>query len=261
MAKTLIYRHLCLTIIFVSLFIFFAGSSVVFGQAIYTPTADLEGNIFYTVGEGESCLSISMLTKVDVADIISLNRLDENCTITAGTRILIGTYHTPTPTPGPSPTPVPVTPTPTAYAGNAEVCVYLYQDVNGNAKAEETEAGIGGGAVSVTKRDGTENFSGLTTGYEQLCFPAVPEGEYNVSVAPPDTYNATTNMNYAITIRAGDAIQVNFGAQKQAAFEDQITGQKQGPKRSPIMAILGVALILAGLAIVIIFGVIKRRED
>ncbi len=228
-------------------------------QTLASPTPDLDGRILYTVTDNDTCLSVSLKMGVEIDTIRNLNNLDENCTLISGTQILLGIYSTPTPTAGPSPTPTEVLPTPTPFNGNASLCIYLFEDMNGNATAESTERGIGGGAVSVTKRSGSENFTGLTTGIDLLCFPEVPEGEYNISVAPPSEYNATTNMNYPILIKAGDTTQVNFGAQKQAAFEDTGT-TVEGTRRSPLMAILGIGLMVCGAAIVVIFGIIKRRS-
>ncbi|MHC1772638.1 MAG: SdrD B-like domain-containing protein [Flexilinea sp.] len=227
-------------------------------QTLVSPTPDFDGKILYTVTENDTCLSVSLKMGVDISVIQDLNNLDEDCTLISGTQILLGIYSTPTPTAGPSPTPTEVLPTPTPFKGNAQLCIYLFEDINGNSTAEATETGIGGGAVSVTKRGGSENFTGLTTGIDLLCFSEVPEGEYNISVAPPNEYNATTNMNYPITIQAGDTTQVNFGAQKQAAFEETGT-TVEGTRRSPIIAILGIGLMLCGVVIVIIFGILKRR--
>jgi len=228
-------------------------------QALASPTPDLDGKILYTVTDNDTCLSVSLKMGIDIDTIKSLNKLDENCTLFSGTQILLGIYSTPTPTAGPSPTPTEILPTPTPFNGNAQLCIYLFEDINGNATAEENESGIGGGAVRVTKKSGSETFTGLTTGIDLLCFPEVPEGEYNISVAPPNEYNATTNMNYAITVKAGDMTQVNFGAQKQAAFEDTGTEQS-GTRRSPVMALLGIGLILVGIVIAVIFGIVKRRD-
>ncbi len=229
-------------------------------QALASPTPDFDGNIFYTVSDLDTCLSISLKMGVDVETIRSLNNLDVNCTLIAGTKILLGRVLTPTPTAGPSPTPTEILPTPTPYDGSAQLCIYLFEDKNGNATAEETETGIAGGAVSVTKRGGTESFTGLTTGLDLLCFPEVPEGDYNISVAPPKEYNPTTNMNYPITIKAGDTTQVNFGAQKQAAFENSAAATQQQTKKSPLLAIIGIVLILIGIGIVVVFGILKRRD-
>jgi hypothetical protein len=230
------------------------------GQMLTSPTPNLDGNILYTVTQNDTCLSISLRMGIDVETIRQMNNLDVNCTLIAGEQISLGRVVTATPTAGPSPTPTPILPTSTLYNGNAELCIRLFDDINGNGMAEETERDIAGGAVSITKRGGMENFSGLTTGIDLLCFPEVPEGDYNISVAPPNEYNATTNMNYAIKIKAGDTVQVNFGSQKQAAFEEIKTTNEPATRRSPLLAIVGVGMMVAGLAIVVIFGILKRRD-
>ncbi len=266
-SRTLSIRNLAFFVAFLSLSVLLSGTRAAVAapsyQGLSSPTPDYDGRILYTVLDNDTCLSISLKMGVDMELIRSLNNLDENCSLISGTQILLGVYSTPTPTAGPSPTPTEVLPTPTPFAGNAEVCIYLFEDINGNSTAESSERGIGGGAVSVTKRGGSENFTGLTTGLDLLCFPEVPEGEYNISVAPPSEYNATTNMNYPITVKAGDSTQVNFGAQKQAAFESTAqtaVTNPEGTRRSPLMAVLGIGLMAGGAIIVIIFGIIKRRD-
>ena len=206
--------------------------SSVFGQAILTPTPDVDGNIFYIIKDNDSCMSISLTMGIDLPTLRQLNNLDEQCTLIVGTRLLLGRYETPTPTPGPSPTPTPITPTPTPYNGYGQVCVYLFEDENGDGIVGEFEAGVTGGAVSITKRNGSDNFTGLTTGNDLLCFPEVPEGDYNISVAPPTDFNPTTNMNYALTVKAGDNSQINFGAQKSSVLEEAET-QVETDNRSP----------------------------
>ena len=230
------------------------------GQAILTPTPDADGNIYYIIKNNDSCMSISLTMGIDLQTLRQLNNLDEQCTLIAGTRLLLGRYETPTPTPGPSPTPTPITPTPTPYNGFGQVCIYLFEDENGDGIVGEFEYGVTGGAVSITKRNGSDNFTGLTAGNDLLCFQEVPEGEYNISVAPPTDYNPTTNMNYALTVKAGDNTQINFGAQKSSVLENQEIEVETGDK-SPIMAFIGGGLIFAGLVIVLIFGILKRNEQ
>lgn len=230
------------------------------GQAILTPTPDADGNMFYIIQSNDSCMSISLKMGIDMQTLRELNNLDEQCTLIAGTRLLLGRYETPTPTPGPSPTPTPITPTPTPYNGYGEVCIYLFEDVNGDGIVAETEYGITGGAVSITKRNGSDNFTGLTAGNESLCFPEVPEGDYNISIAPPTDYNPTTNMNYALTVKAGDTAQINFGAQKSSSLEEAEIVVDSGTK-SPILALLGGGMILAGLVVVFVFGILKRNDQ
>lgn len=235
-------------------------ASSVSGQAILTPTPDLDGNIFYIIKDNDSCMSISLTMGIDLQTLRELNNLDEQCTLIVGTRLLLGRYETPTPTPGPSPTPTPITPTPTPYNGYGQVCVYLFNDENGDGIVGEFESGVTGGAVSITKRNGSDSFTGLTAGNDLLCFPEVPEGDYNISVAPPTDYNPTTNMNYALTVKAGDNSQINFGTQKSSVLEAEEV-QVETENQSPIMALIGGGLILAGVVIFIIFGVIKRNEQ
>ena len=230
------------------------------GQAVQSPTPDLDGNIYYIIKSNDSCMSISLTMGIDLQTLRQLNNLDEDCTLIAGTRLRLGRYETPTPTPGPSPTPTPITPTPTPYNGYGQVCIYLFEDVNGDGIVAETEYGITGGAVSVTKRNGSDNFTGLTAGNDLLCFEEVPEGDYNLSVAPPTDYNPTTNMNYALTVKAGDNTQINFGAQKNSQLEEAEIQVDTTPK-SPILAAAGGLLILGGLVLVIIFGIFKRNDQ
>ena len=229
-------------------------------QAILTPTPDIDGNMFYIIKENDSCLSISLTMGIDMQTLRELNNLDEDCNLVVGTRLLLGRYETPTPTPGPSPTPTPITPTPTPYNGYGQVCVYLFEDVNGDGIVDETEYGIIGGAVSLTKRVGTDSFTGLSLGENLLCFDEVPEGEYNISVAPPTGYNPTTNMNYSLTVKPGDNTQVNFGAQKSGAIEDVNNASNAG-SRSPLLMIAGLGLIFAGLIVVILFGVMRHNNE
>ncbi len=230
------------------------------GQAILTPTPDIDGNIFYIIKSNDSCMSISLTMGIDLITLRELNNLDEQCTLIPGTRLLLGRYETPTPTPGPSPTPTPITPTPTPYNGYGQVCVYLFEDENGDGIVGELEYGVTGGAVSITKRNGSDSFTGLTAGNDLLCFPEVPEGDYNISVAPPTDYNPTTNMNYALTVKAGDNSQINFGAQKSSVLEAAET-EVDTVNQSPMMALIGGGLIFAGLVIFIVFGVLKRNEQ
>ncbi len=230
------------------------------GQAILTPTPDPDGNIIYIIRDNDSCLSISLTMGIDLQTLRELNGLDEQCNLVAGTRLLLGRYETPTPTPGPSPTPTPITPTPTPYLGYGQVCILLFEDVNGNGIVDEYEVPLTGGAVSLTKRTGTDNFTGLTTASETLCFPEVPEGDYNISVAPPADFNPTTNMNYPFTVRAGDNSQINFGAQKSAVLEEEDLRTDTGTK-SPILLAAGAAFVLAGIVLVLIFGVFKRNDQ
>lgn len=260
-----IYPRKYLSLIAVSLMVWFLSfTSSVNAQGLASPTPDFDGNILYTVQGNDTCLSISLRMSVDIETLRQLNNLDVNCSLVAGTQILLGRILTPTPTLGPSPTPTVALPTPTLYNGNASVCIFLFDDLNGNSTVQSGESGIPGGAVSLTKRNGVENFTGLTTGIEDLCFPEVPEGDYVVSIALPNEYNPTTAMNFELEVKAGDVIQVNFGAQKQASLEQRIQSEEQAAlsqTRSPLLAILGGGLILGAVALGIVYWIAQRRND
>jgi len=231
-------------------------------QVFYTTnTPDETGRIIYVVQANDTCLLIELLTGVKVNQIIQINNLDDACTLQEGQQLVLAYYETPTPTIGPSPTLTPILPTATPFNGNGKVCVYLYEDVNGNANPEETEMQIPGGAVSLTNRSGTVNLTGTTQTDEQpgttnpICFEEVPEGDYNVSVAPPEGYNPTTAMNYPLVVKAGDLSILNFGAQLSSAAEPHTIEEGS---RSPLMLIIGAVLILVGAGMAFYFFRMKR---
>lgn len=226
-------------------------------QVFYvTSTPDETGRIIYVVQPNDSCLLIELLTGVKVNQIIQINNLDEACTLREGQQLVLSYYETPTPTVGPSPTTTPILPTATPFNGNGEICVYLFDDVNGNGNPEEIEVQISGGAVSVTDRAGEINLTGNTIGGDELlCFADVPEGDYNVSVAPPEGYNPTTAMNYPLVVKAGDQSILNFGAQISSRAEPPSV---QDGGKSPLMLIIGAVLILLGGGIGFYFFRMRR---
>ena len=110
---------------------------------------------------------------------------------------------------------------------------------------------LAGGAVSLTNRLNTINETGTTadTG-ESLCFADIPEGDYNISVAPPEGYNPTTTMNYPLTLKAGDRSTLDFGAQVSSQAQPaEAEAAGNGGGRSPLLAILGVLFVLAGIGL------------
>ena len=224
-----------------------------------SPTPGPDGRILYTVQEGDSCLRIEFLYGVRVDQLRALNpQLDDNCTLTIGSVLMLGIGGPAalSPTPGPSPTPAPPTVTPTPPPGTTEICILLYDDVNGDALRQETEIGVEGGAVSVSNSAGTFTETKTTvsqidpdTGEPlQTCFTDVPAGEYNISLAVPDNYNPTMMLTYKLNIKAGDRAFVDFGAQSKAETIVEETPEDRGGA-SPIFGILGGLLLLSGLGL------------
>ena len=228
-------------------------------QAFYnTPTPNAEGRIIYKVKAGDTCISVSLLNNISLDQLRTLNDLSEECVLNPDQILLIATVAPQATLSGTAPTETSALPSPTPFRGNGEVCVILFNDVNGNAVAEEGEAAIAGGAVSITDRLGRVSLSGQSSASfdEPTCFPEMPEGDYNVSVAVPEGYNPTTRMNYALALKAGDGSTLDFGAQLNS--QALPTPVSEGG-RSPLMGILGVAVVLAGIGLGIYARMNSRR--
>ncbi len=227
-------------------------------QVFYqTPTPDAEGHIYYVVKSGESCTSISLLTGVDLNTLRQQNNLDADCTLQIGQKLLLSVVEIRAVTAGPTPTATAVLPTPTPFNGNGRICIFLFEDVDGNGIPATTEAQVSNGAVSITNRSGSTSLTGMTAGpaEDPLCFEEIPEGEYNVSVAPPEGYNATTTMNYPISMRPGDSSTLNFGAQHGSVAAQQAAPEE---KTSPVLGLLGGVLVLGGVGLGLYVWRIKR---
>ncbi len=215
-----------------------------------TPTPDADGRILYVVQENDNCLGISLLTGVDINTLRTQNNLDEACSLMVGQKLLLGTVQEPTATEGPAPTETPVLPTPTAFNGSGQVCIYLFNDINGNAVPDGGETQLGGGAVSLSDNAGKVSLTGDTQeGAAPLCYSEIPEGDYNISVAPPEGFNSTTAMNFPLVVKAGDSHSINFGAQVGSQGPVDDPGAGQTTSTSPLLAILGGMLLLGGVGL------------
>jgi hypothetical protein len=229
-----------------------------------TPTARPDGRVVYIVQEGDSCLRIQLLTGVTVAQLISLNRLDQACTLIPGKELLLAVIvPQPTPTQNPNITPTPLLPTPTPYNGNGQVCVQLFNDVNGDASREDTELPLAGGAVSISDRLGQVSKTANTTDEDTPVCVDIPEGEYNISMAIPSGYNATTTMNLqSVKVQAGDMAILEFGAQVSSAPQVQaqapIIDTPTPPGTGLLLAILGGMFVLMGIGLGV-YVVLGRR--
>ncbi len=217
----------------------------------YTPTAEANGNVYYVVKSADTCDTISLLNNVPLETLRSLNHLglDECRFLQVGQKLLLTTVPTPVITIGPSPTPTSMLPTPEPIKGYGTICVYLYNDVNGNAMAEETEitdTGLAGGAISVVSVAGDYNKTGTSIGTgEAVCFDQAPEGNYNISIAIPDGYNATASQNYTIYLKAGDTSTVDFSAQESSSLNAS-NGESGG---SVLLAVIGGFFILGAIGL------------
>jgi len=229
----------------------------------YTPTASANGNIYYTVREGETCESIAALTLVDINALRDINSLglDDCNALQIGQTLVLGVVPTTAVTVGPSPTPTGGIPTPLPPVGFGTLCVYLYDDINGNAMAETseiTDTGLAGGEISISNTAGDFTRAGTTinTG-EAICFEDAPEGEYTISVAIPDGYNPTADQNKTIQLKAGDTATVNFSAQASSSLIEN--GPEGEGNSSVFLAVIGGIVVLAGIGLGLYARFIRRK--
>ncbi len=229
---------------------------------IYTPTPLPDGRIIYTVKQGDSLLSISLISGVPVDELRKLNNLSGD-TIYVGQQLLLGLAGPPqmTFTPGPSPTPTAFLPSPTAPPGMAKLCVLLFNDQNGDSVRQDSETTIPEGAISISNRTGSVSLTGKTVaGTDPICFDKVPVGEYNVTVAIPEGYNPTTALNLAVQLNAEDQTYINFGAQLNSSNQAAQPAPVEAGGRSPILGIIGGLLLAAGVGLAFFAGrLVKGR--
>jgi hypothetical protein len=241
-----------------------------------TPTPGPDGKIIYIVQPNDTLWRISAITGVKIETIRELNNLGTNDAIIPGDRLLLG-YAGPSgaaPTAGAIPTQAILTPSPTASPGWGILCVLLYNDINGDSIRQETEPSIPGGEISVSNRLGSVSLTAQTPsggadttivnptpqerGY--ACFDQILQGEYLISVAAPEGYNRTTELNKSLRLEAGQTTEIAFGAQANSELEAQTAIIPESPRKSPIMGIIGGALLVAGIGLGIYAALLRRAS-
>ncbi len=228
-------------------------------QVLYfTPTPNENGQIFYTIKGGDTCISVSLLNQISLDQLRQLNNLDAACVLITGNQLLLGTVEPQPTSPGPLPTETALLPSPTPFRGTGRVCIVLFDDLNGNALAESGEAAIPDGAISISDRLGRVSLTGQTSESidSPTCFEALEEGDYNISVAIPQGYNPTTQLNYALKVSAGDNSLLDFGAQLSAQAAPAPVAEGG---RSPLLAVFGGIILLAGVGLAVYARLLARR--
>ncbi len=216
-----------------------------------TPTPGPDGRIIYIVQANDTLLRISLISGVSIDEIRGLNNLMSD-NISVGQPLLLGLGGPVilTPTPGPSPTATEPIPTPTKEPGSGIICILLYNDLNGNSIRETNELSIPGGAINLNNTLGSVSFTNETVeGDTPQCYNDLPEGDYTISVAVPEGYNATTNTTYILSLKAGDETYLDFGAQVNSVSEPEAPVAAGGNEKSPILGIIGGVLLLAGVGL------------
>lgn len=215
----------------------------------FTPTAQPDGRIIYTIKEGDTCISISLLNNVTEDQLRLLNDLGgDGCLfLQVGRELILGTVE-PETGPAPEQTPTAILPSPTPYNGTGDICVLLFEDINGNTLIDDEtiELPLAGGAVSINNRAGSVSQTESTNNTEEICFTELDEGNYTISVAIPAGYNPTMRTSATLRLNAGDTVRIDFGAQISSAGEVELEENPQ-TSRSPLLGILGGLILVVGL--------------
>jgi hypothetical protein len=242
-----------------------------------TPTPGPDGRILYIAIENDSVWRIAAINGISIDEFRKLNPHIVNDVIIPGQAYLIGYAgpSEPTAVPGIIPTQAMMTPTPTAPPGWGILCVLLYNDLNGDSMREESEPSIPGGEISVSNRQGSVSLTAQTPsggvattiqnptpkqrGY--TCFDQLLQGEYLISVAAPEGYNRTTELNQSLHLEAGQTTEIAFGAQANSELEAQTAIIPESPRKSPMIGIIGGALLIAGIGLGIYATLLRRAAN
>ena len=239
-----------------------------------TPTPGPDGKIIYVVQPSDTLWRISAITGVKIDTIRELNNLGINDTIMPGDRLLIGYAGPsgPTAVVGTVPPQAILTPSPSPSPGWGILCVLLYNDLNGDLMRQEDEPSIPGGEISVSNRLGSVSLTaetpsgGVATAFQNptpkergyTCFDQLLQGEYLISVAAPEGYNRTTELNQTLRLEAGQTTEIAFGAQANSELEAQTAIIPESPRKSPMIGILGGLLLVAGIGLGIYATLLRR---
>jgi hypothetical protein len=244
---------------------------------IASPTPGPDGRIIYIVQDGDTLWRIAAITGISLDELRRLNNLAAEDIIKPGDRLLLGLggpAEIP-PTLGPSPTPTSSLPTPTPLIGTGILCISVFVDVNGDALRQDDELDLEGSAISISNPAGSVSLSqGEADGLVPRCYedielgyydiPGSPaecisvvqcaleleQGEYNISVAIPDGYNATTSMDHVQDLEPGFQTFLDFGAQPNSETAAEVPViPEAGEGRSPLLAIVGIGLLVVGIGL------------
>jgi hypothetical protein len=216
-----------------------------------TPTPGPDGRIVYIVQQGDDFWSIAAIAGISLEELYALNGIQDSDYAIPGTELVLGFAGPAEPTTEVEAqiTPTSAEPTATPIFSTGEICILLFLDGNGNARLDDGEVALSGGQISIVDVSGTVAVEAETGGNpEGQCFSDLEAGDYNVSAAVPQEYNATTSMSLPLRLAAGDIKYVQFGAQPSAAVSDQVPDR--GGSGSLWLGVFGIFMLLAagGLA-------------
>lgn len=97
-------------------------------------------------------------------------------------------------------------------SATGQVCALLFDDVNPNRLRESGEALLAGGEIVLTQGGGQIGAHTTDGQNEPYCFGALTPGNYELLLTSPANYGPTTPSTYSLIVRAGQTVDVVFGA-------------------------------------------------
>jgi hypothetical protein len=185
---------------------------------------------------------------------------------TAGGEATTDPNAEPTTDPGAQPTEGSGQPTATP-AGAASICVTLYNDANGNGVLDPGEGLVANGNFSLLDMGNSNTVAVYTTDgtTEPHCFANLPSGNYRITSAVPDSYNATTRSDWDLTLAAGSTANLEFGAQAtgETGGTDNGTSNTSDDNNArlvrALLAAAGVVLLLVAAGVAGFLVLTRRR--
>jgi hypothetical protein len=142
------------------------------------------------------------------------------------------------------------------------MCALMYEDVNGNGRRDTTDGMVVGGVFTIVDTQTGAPVQGYTTTSADAnahCFESLAPGAYTISSASPTGYNATTGTSFSQELRAGDTVNVEFGAQPSGTGGNTASASTGNSRlRTALFGAAGIVFLLlaAGVAG---FLVLRRR--
>ncbi len=257
-----------------------------------TSTPRPDGSIVHTVRPGDTLWSIAAAYGVSVDQIRRLNAgsIGPNDTIVVGQELVISVPSA-TPTPPPPPTEAPAasptppeapapspTPgggaageaTPVAEAGTTtnSLCLQAYDDRNNNGIQEVGQEDLLPGVTfTLLTNEGVKLGDYTSDGVsEPYCFSGLPDGNYFVTVQPPQGYGTTTADRWAVPLSGGATVRLAFGVRKIPG--EPLQTQPSAPAASAtggssllnwVIGGLGILVLVAAGSIAVLFALGRRR--
>jgi hypothetical protein len=152
-----------------------------------------------------------------------------------------------TATPQIEPTPT-VPPTP----ATGQICIQAYNDPNGDGQQSADETLLPGAVFTLSDANGPKDSYTTDSVSEPHCFTDLALGNYHLTIKPPASYASTTVDAMDISLSAGIAPDIRYGA-KHSGPAPVATSKSSTPSAS---AIAGGSSGSAGRTILLVVGIL-----